>query len=419
MAFGFGLRNAFSVFYPAIVEEFGWSRGDTALMFSLSIFVYGLMAPVGGGLVDRFKPGRVLALGACIIGAGTALCSLATTQWQFYLLYGVVVAVGLSMMGIAPLGAVVTTWFAARRGLVFGVLAAGFGVSLVAASLMQFLISSFGWRTAYVFIGLAPIVVVAPLVLMFVRRAPPREGPPPDGAPRISTGPGAPDDLAGISKVEGKWAGTDWTLSRALKTYQFWLFFLIGFCEIGLTEKIAIAHQVYFFRDVGYQPMVAATIYSTFGVAFVVGNLCASLSDRLGRERVFIPGCLLSLGAVCLLFLIRDASQPWMPFLFAVCFGLGLGVMPPVLFAAVADLFHGGSFGSIQGFMVLGFSLGGTIGPWLAGFLHDRTGSYVPAWFVLIGSLLACAVLMWLVSSRKLRPLQPEPSGQARAHREP
>ena len=157
--------------------------------------------------------------------------------------------------------------------------------------------------------------------------------------------------------------------------------------------------------------MTAATIYSVFGIAFVVGNLCGSLSDRLGREKVFVPGCLLSTGAVLLLFLIEDTSQPWMAFLFAVCFGMGLGVMPPVLFAVVADLFHGESFGSIQGFIVLGISLGGAISPWLAGLLYDRTGSYVPSFYLLIGSLLACGVMMWLLAPRKLRPVQPGAPG--------
>jgi len=410
MALGFGLRNAFSVFYPAIVEEFDWSRGSTALMFSLNILVYGFMAPVGGGLVDRFKPGRVIALGACILGGGIVLCSLATTQWQFYLLYGLVVAAGLSMIGVAPLSAVVMPWFAGKRGLVFSILAAGFGLSLVMASLAQYLISSYGWRNAYVIMGLGPIAIIAPLCLFLVRRPPLRIGPQPPDAPATS-GMAGSHGSEEISGAEGKWSVIGWTLSRALKTHQFWVLFFVGFCQIGLAEKIAIAHQVYIFRDAGYEPMIAATIYSVFGIAFVVGNLCGSLSDRLGREKVFIPGCLLSTGAVFLLFLIKDSSQPWMAFLFAVCFGLGLGVMPPVLFAVVADLFHGESFGSIQGFIVLGISLGGAISPWLAGLLYDRTGSYVPSFYLLIGSLLACGVMMWLLAPRKLRPVQPGAPG--------
>ena len=66
-------------------------------------------------------------------------------------------------------------------------------------------------------------------------------------------------------------------------------------------------------------------------------------------------------------------------------------------------------FGSIQGTVVLGFSLGGAVAPWLAGFIHDRTGSYVPTFFILLGSLLICMLLMWLVSVLRLRPIADEP----------
>jgi MFS family permease len=180
---------------------------------------------------------------------------------------------------------------------------------------------------------------------------------------------------------------------------------LIAFFLLGFAEYIAIAHQVYFFRDVGYDPTLAAIIYSVFGIAFVLGTLCSFLSDRLGREKVFIPSCLLSVGALSLLFLMRDTSQPWMPFLFAVCFGLGLGTAAPVFFATVADLFQGRHFGSIQGTVVLGFSLGGAIAPWLAGFLHDKTDSYLVTFLIVLASLIASMVLMWLIAPRKIRPV--------------
>jgi len=406
IALGYAIRNTFSVFYPTIVEEFGWGRGSTALMFSITVFVYGLTAPVAGVLVDRFSPRLVLPVGACIMGGGVALCSLATTQWQFYLLYGVMAAVGLSIAGWTPLTAIVSNWFVKKRGLAFGILSAGFGMSLVSASIAQFLISSFGWQTTYVIIGLFCVAVIVPLCTILVRRSPREKGLLPDGIPQTSSDePQALDGSQRATNLAGKWAVTTWTLSRALKTYRFWLLFLISFLLMGFAEQIGIAHQVYFFRDVGYEPMLAATIYSSFGVAFVGGTPCSSFSDRMGREKVFIPSCLLSAGAVSLLFLIKDTSQPWMPFLFAVCFGLGLGAAAPVLFVTVADLFHGEHFGSIQGFIVLGFSLGGTIAPWLAGFVHDKTDSYFVTFLILLGSLIASAVLRWLTAPRKVRPV--------------
>lgn len=403
MAVGYALRNTFSVFYPAIVEEFGWGRGDTAVMFSITICVYGLVAPVAGSLVDRLEPRLVLSVGACIVGGGIALCSLATTQWQFYLVYGIIVAIGLSMIGTTPLTAIVANWFVKKRGLVFGILGAGFGVSLVSAPLAQFLISSFGWQTAYVIIGLFSIAFIVPLCILFVRRSPREKGLLPDGLLQTSSEPQAPDMHHGTTNLNEKWAGTTWTLALALKTYHFWLLFLIAFCVMGISEQIVIVHQVYFLMDVGYEPMRAATIYSVFGVLFAVANLGGYFSDRLGREKVFIPSCLLSAGAISLLFLITDTTKPWMPFLFAVCLGLGLGAAIPVLFATVADLFQGRYFGSIMGCVILGFSLGGAVAPWLAGFLYDRTNTYFVTFLIVLACFVVSAVLMWLVAPRKIR----------------
>ena len=396
MAGGFALRNSFSVFYPAIVEEFGWSRGNTAIMFSLSIFVYGLLSPVVGGLVDRFRPQFVLALGIGILGCSIALCGLATREWQFYVLYGGVAAVGVSMIGITPLAAIVTPWFERNRGLVFGILAAGFGVSLVSASLVQLLISMYGWQSAFVIAGLSVTAVMVPLTLVLIRRAPRARSVP------VQTAEGEEVSSGGTSD----WHGSAWTLRRALRTPQFWMLWTAGFCQLGIAEKMVIAHQVYFFQDAGYSPVAAASIYSVFGIVFVGGNLASFLSDRLGRERVYLPACLLSIGAACMLFGIRDASQPWMAYLFAVLFGAGMGAMPPVLFASVADLFHGMSYGAIMGMVALGFSLGGALSPWLAGHLHDVSNSYTSTIFILVAALVVCGLMVWLASPGRLNPVR-------------
>lgn len=408
LVLGYAIRNTFSVFYPTIVEEFGWGRGNTALMFSITIIAYGVVAPFAGSLVDRFGPRLILPIGAFIVGCGLALCSVATTQWHFYFFYGIMGAAGLSLVGWTPLSAIVSNWFVKKRGLAFGILAAGFGGSLVFASVAQFFISTFGWQTAYIIIGLSSIAIIAPLGGLLMCRSPQEKGLLPDGIPLSSQEQQDlhPPEISAGLEVKG---GTTWTLYRAIKTYHFWLLFLIAFCFLGLAETIAISHQIFFFRDVGYTPMLAANIYSVFGVTFVLGNLCSFISDRLGREKVFIFSCLLSAMAVCLLFLIKDTSQPWIAFLFAVSFGLGLGAGGPVFFTTVADFFQGRNFGAIQGTVVLGFSLGGAVAPWLAGFMHDKTGNYFATFLILLSSLLASIFLMWLVSAKKLSPVPGPP----------
>ena len=87
MIVGYAMRNSFTVFYPVIVQDFGWTRGITAIMFSVTLLCYGFMAPVAGGLVDRFDPRMVLNAGGLVVGGGLALCSLATATWHFYLFY--------------------------------------------------------------------------------------------------------------------------------------------------------------------------------------------------------------------------------------------------------------------------------------------------------------------------------------------
>jgi len=401
MSAGFALRNAFSVFYPAVVADFGWSRGSAAIMFSLSILVYGLLSPVAGGLVDRYKPQLLVSLGVVLLSGCVALCSLASQQWQFYLLYGVVGAVGVAMMGLTALAATVTPWFTRRRALAFAILAAGFGVSLVSAAVVQYLITAYGWQRALLYSGLAVLIVVAPISLALLRKPPAQvmASAAVDRAP-VATGTGV------HGRPVSDWHAEAWTLRRALRRPQFWMLWAAGFCQLGLAEKVAIAHQVYFFQDVGYTPMAAASVYSVFGVVFVCGSVASSVSDRLGRERVYLPACALAVGGTLLLFAVKDATQPWMAYLFAVVFGFGMGMMPPVLFAAVADLFHGKAYGAIQGMVALGFSVGGAISPWLAGHLHDISGSYHSTLFILLGALVTCGLLMWLAAPRRLVPIR-------------
>ena len=411
LVLGYAIRNSFSVFYPAIVSEFGWQRGDTALIFSFSIIIYGFIAPLAGGLVDRFRPRVILPIGAVIMGVGAALCSRATTQWEFYFLYGVMVATGLSLAGWTPLTTIVSRWFVKRRGLAYGIMTAGFGGSLVYASFAQYLISTFGWKTAYVIIGGSSMTVIVTLCGLFMRRGPKYTAITPDDKTGSPQNADNRYETRSAESLRQKWAETDWTLSRALKTYQFWLLVFVGFFLLGIAEHIIIAHQVYFFLDVGYRPMLAANIYSMFGVAFLLGNIGSFSSDRLGREKIFMSGCLLCAASVILLFFIKDASRPWLGFLSSILFGLGMGLAAPVFFTIVADLFSGRYFGSIQGTVIFGFSFGGAVSPWLAGFLHDKTGSYDATYLVLLVSLSLCMLLMWLVAPHKIRPVAASQKG--------
>ena len=119
------------------------------------------------------------------------------------------------------------------------------------------------------------------------------------------------------------------------------------------------AHQRVFISDVGFSAMFAATIFGIYGICFGLGQLSGFLSDRLGRERAFSLGILVALLGMGMLFLIRDVSYPWLPYLYALTYGWGTGLCAPTLAASAADLFQGRNFGSIMGAYTFGFSVGG------------------------------------------------------------
>jgi MFS family permease len=103
---------------------------------------------------------------------------------------------------------------------------------------------------------------------------------------------------------------------------------------------------------------------------------------------------------------MRATSTPWLPPLLAAGFGLSFGSLCCVLNATLADLFLGPHYGRIAGSMIVGFAVGGTLSPWLAGHLHDLTGSYTITYVILVGALVATATMFWFVAPRKLNPIR-------------
>lgn len=404
MAVAYGVRNSFCVFYVAILKDFGWSRANTAGIFSVNVIVYGATAPFAGFLVDRFGPRKVLSMGAILLALGTALCSQVSALWHFYLLFGVTIAIGNSLIGFPAHAAVLSNWFIRRRGAAFGIFTAGFGVSFLIVPLVQHFIVAFGWRTAFVNLAVLIPVILLPLIIVFSRHRPEDMGLLPDGIV-----PGSQNEILSSRRkidmfaVDPQRVSIQWTLGKAIKTTQLWVLLLISFCVFGISENLMVTHQAAFFVDVGYSGIFAASMVAFFGIMCAVGNLGGFLSDIIGREKNFTLGCGIAILGTLILFLIKSPSYRWMSYLYAGLFGFGMGINGPTLTAAVADIFHGKHFGSINGFLLLGFGAGGVVGPWLGGYIFDTTRSYNYAFLVTILALIVASSLIWMVSPRKIR----------------
>ena len=159
----YGVYYSFSIFFVALLEEFGWSRASTAGVFSVHILVIGFAGIATGRLIDRFGPSRIVPLGGILLAVGLVASSRLTQLWEFYLFFGLICGLGLSLSGWVPCVAVVGNWFSAKRGAAMGIASAGIGLGIViVVPLSQYLISAYGWRSAYLFLAVAALVGIAP-----------------------------------------------------------------------------------------------------------------------------------------------------------------------------------------------------------------------------------------------------------------
>ena len=146
--------------------------------------------------------------------------------------------------------------------------------------------------------------------------------------------------------------------------------------------------------------MFGATVFALFGVFMVAGQLSASLSDVLGREKTITLAAILNILAVAAIVFVVDTSRSWLLYLYAVCFGYGAGLYSPTIFAAAADIFYGRHFGAIAGLLLTGIGIVGAIGPWLGGYLYDVLGSYRAAFILSMVAYGMASTAVWIAAPR-------------------
>jgi MFS family permease len=401
MGIGINARTAFSLLFPPILDEFGWERGLTAGAFAVGFIVSMPFSPWLGWLMDRRGARAVILLGVLMMGSGLALAPFITRPWHLYLTLGFLVSGGSFCLGYTGHALFLPNWFARKRGLAMGIAFSGVGIgSIVLLPWAQHLISTRGWRTACAGLAVVMFVALIPINALFPRRRPEDMGLRPDGDPRPPAGAAA---ARPANVVDAAWAATDWTLARAARTARFWWVF-VGFFT-GLFSWYAIqVHQTRYLIDIGFRPEPAAYALGLVALAGVVGQIALGyLSDRLGRELVWTLGCA---GFVaCFLFLLAMRASPTSTLLWAMVLSQGvLGYGMASVFAAIpAEIFQGRHYGKIFGTLSLATGLGSGAGPWVAGWLHDRTGDYVLAFEVGIASSVISAAAIWLAAPRKVR----------------
>lgn len=375
--------------------EFGWSRGTIGFAISVNLALYGLTAPFAAALMDRFGIRRVVACALTLIAAGAGSAVLMTEPWQFVLSWGVAVGLGSGSMALAFSATVADRWFAARRGLVTGLLtAAGASGQLVFLPLLSWTIDRHDdWRPAAVTVALAALAVV-PLVWLLLRDHPADAGLPPYGATEFVPKP---------APVPGAAARAVRVLLGAARTGPFWLlagtFAICGASTNGLikTHFVPAAH------DHEMPVTVAASLLAVIGVFDIVGTVFSGwLTDRFDSRRLLaVYYALRGASLLCLPVLLAPEVRPPM-LLFIVFYGLDwVATVPPTI--ALCREHYGEDGAIVFGWVLASHQVGAGIVAFLGGVARDAFGSYDLVW-VASGALCAAAALMALVIRGRREP---------------
>ncbi len=399
MAIGVNARTAFSLFFPPIIDEFGWERGVTAGAFSFGFLVSAAVSPLIGRMMDRGGPRAVMELGVAMMAGGLLLAPLTTQPWHLYLTIGVLVGAGSVCLGYSGQSLFLPNWFIRRRGLAMGLAFAGVGIgSVTLLPWVQLMIEHTGWRTACTAMGIIVLVVLAPINLL-LRKRPEDIGLQPDGdaAPSATS----PKPISNI--VDPVWAGTDWTLGRALRTARFWWIALGYFCGLYIWYAVQV-HQTKYLLDIGFSSNAAVWALGVVSLLGIPGQIwLGHLSDRVGREWIWAASC--AGFAICFAALIalKYFPTPMLVYLMVLAQGaLGYG-LTSIMGAVVLEIFQGKHYGSIFGTIMFVALAGGAAGPWVTGLLHDLSGSYTAAFAIGIAVSVLSAVAIWQASPRKIR----------------
>ena len=383
MTIVWGTNRTFGVFLKPMLVEFGWSRANISGAFTLAMIVMGLAGFASGGITDRFGPRAVVMICGICLGASYVLTSLIQSAWQFYIFYGLLAGIGMSVT--TPLMSLVARWFVKRRALMSSILTAGpaFG-NMMMPLVFSVIIHSVGWRQSYLIMA-GTVLLVVFSTIMFIKRDPGEMGLVPYG-------------VVETEKKEDQSQSEGLPMASALRTKQYWLISFLFFCDFFLFNVVSV-HIVIHAMDIGIPATEAASILSVAsGVCLFARIIIGGIADKVGCKPTFMV-CLIM--AVVGFALLLVAKTLWTLYLFAAIFGFGLwasgGLIPPM----TAELFGLRAHGTIYGSIFVSGAIGGAFGPVVVGYLFDLTGNYQLAFIVCF-----LITILSLLSLMGLKPIK-------------
>jgi OFA family oxalate/formate antiporter-like MFS transporter len=375
-----GAVYAWSVFRAPLAKQFGWSIPEVTLTFTISIFVLGIAAFFGGLWLNRSGPRIVALTGGILYGAGVILASFSHSIWWLYLSYGLIGGAGVGLSYIVPV-AVLVKWFPDRRGLITGIAVGGFGAgALVTAPVATRLIQSVGVLPTFAYLGVAYLIIT--VVAGYFMQNPPEGWKPEGWSPSASQA--------------SHRSSHDYTLSEALRTWQWWALWLLLFLNTSAGISLISQEAPLFQEMVRASAAIAAGMVGVASIGNAFGRVFwAWVSDTITRRATFIVMFL----AQAILFWILPqvhtvSTMTIIAFVILMCYGGGFGTMP----AFAADYFGSKNVGPIYGLMLTAWGFASAFGPLLIAYMRQATGLYGGALHVIAGVMAVSTLVPFIVS---------------------
>ena len=385
IAISYGLMYSYGVFFKPLGEYFNWDRETVSLVYSVSLIIRGAFSIGVGWLADRYGAAKLMIICGIMIGLGLILSSQVQTLWQFFLTYALIEAFGLSgAFGIGT--AVVSRWFTQKRGLALGIVSSGSGLgTLLIVPGNERLIDTFGWSQAFLISGIIAgiLVVIAASLLR----------PPPTGGSQAIPKAEFPADAGARPRHNP----IDQTLGRAIRDARM-LFLALATLTFFFGIQMVAAHLVNYAVDAGISPLVAATFMSVIGAISIAGRLSSGAAvDKVGiLNTMVLTRLFLAMALVGLIF----ARSQWSFYLFAIVFGLPYGAEIPQIPLFVGTYFGTKAMATLGGLIMFVTTIGGALGPWVAGMIFDASRSYQVA-FIVGASVALISLILVVVMKRQ------------------
>lgn len=381
-----GVIYAWSVIKKSMVADWGWTNAQANSAYTTGIVVWALALLVAGRLQDSFGPKRVIQAGVTLVGAGLIASSFVTTPLAMVISFGFVVATGIGFT-YACITPCCMKWFdASKKGMVSGITVGGFGLAAVyLAPLSSTLIQHFGISQTFLILGLGVLVVALPLTRLM-------DNPPADHVP-------APPALSAGQPAKKQQVSHDYTWQQIIRTRQFyylWIMFVLA-SSAGVMM-------------IGHLASIAAMQAGIVNVALIVSLLAVSnaggrvgggiLSDRIGRKNTML--LVFATQLVNMLAFVHYTNLPLIA-LGTLVTGLSYGSLMSVFPSTTADNWGMKNYGSNYGVLYLAWGVSGVVGPLIAAWVVDTTGTYALAYTV-SAVLLGIAFVVGLMTQAVTTP---------------